>query len=295
MENKKTSGANTTSTRATSKKTSAPKKEINTEVQEPVSQELETPAFTTADFKEPAKPSWEIKDRFYYLTNNMSPLTFKLKCRNIFWFDEDKGYERELLYTRNQKTVFVDEMVGRKMLAHVVFRNGVLMVPKNMQTLQKLLSIYHPYKGIFYAERDEVAIAEDQMDMIELELDALNAARDMDIDQAEAILRVEIGSAVSKMSSKELKRDLMLFAKRNPALFLNLANDENIELRNKGIKAVEAGIIRLSSDQRTFTWASTGRKLMTVPFDEHPYSALAQWFKTDEGMEVFNSIEKRLA
>jgi hypothetical protein len=37
------------------------------------------------------------------------------------------------------------------------------------------------------------------------------------------------------------------------------------------------------------------RKLMTVPFDEHPYSALAAWFKTDEGMEVYKAcIEKRL-
>ena len=33
---------------------------------------------------------------------------------------------------------------------------------------------------------------------------------------------------------------------------------------------------------------------MTVPFDEHPYSALAAWFQTDEGLEVFNNIEKRL-
>ena len=33
---------------------------------------------------------------------------------------------------------------------------------------------------------------------------------------------------------------------------------------------------------------------MTVPFDENAYSALAAWFKTDEGMEVYRSIEKRL-
>jgi len=33
---------------------------------------------------------------------------------------------------------------------------------------------------------------------------------------------------------------------------------------------------------------------MTVPFDEHPYSALAAYFKTDEGMEVLGAIEKRL-
>jgi hypothetical protein len=33
---------------------------------------------------------------------------------------------------------------------------------------------------------------------------------------------------------------------------------------------------------------------MNIPFDEHPYSALAAWFKTDEGMEIYNSIDKRL-
>jgi len=41
-------------------------------------------------------------------------------------------------------------------------------------------------------------------------------------------------------------------------------------------------------------WGSTGRKLMVIPFDEHPYTALAHWFKTDEGMEIYSNIEKRL-
>ena len=127
-----------------------------------------------------------------------------------------------------------------------------------------------------------------------MEIEALMIARDLDIDLAEAVMRVEIGSRVSEMSSKELKRDLLLYAKRNPGLFLELVNDENVSLRNTGIKATEMGILKLSSDQRTFTWGSNDRKLMNVPFDEHPYSALASWFKTDEGMEVFSSIEKRL-
>ena len=96
------------------------------------------------------------------------------------------------------------------------------------------------------------------------------------------------------MSSKELRRDLLVYAKKNPRLFLELVNDENVQLRNFGIKATEMGIIKLSSDQRTFIWGSNDRKLMTVPFDEHPYSALAAWFKTDEGMEIYSNIEKRL-
>jgi hypothetical protein len=126
-----------------------------------------------------------------------------------------------------------------------------------------------------------------------MEADAILMARQIDIDLAEAIMRVEKGSEVSKMSSKELKRDLLLFARNNPKLFLELANDDNVVLRNFGIRAVEEGILKLSSDQRNFLWASTDRKIMTVPFDEHPYTALAHWFKTDEGMEIYSNIEKR--
>ena len=124
--------------------------------------------------------------------------------------------------------------------------------------------------------------------------EALKIAKDLDIDMVEAIMRVEIGSKVSELSSKELKRDLLLYAKRNPILFLELVNDDNVELRNFGIKATELGIIKLSQDQRTFSWGSNDRKLMNVPFDEHPYTALAHWFKTDEGMEIYSNIEKQL-
>ena len=86
----------------------------------------------------------------------------------------------------------------------------------------------------------------------------------------------------------------MLFAKQKPYLFVELANDDNVQLRNIAVRAVEAGIISLSPDQRTFTWASNGRKLINVPFDENPYSAFAAFLKTDEGVEIYKSIEKKL-
>jgi len=151
-----------------------------------------------------------------------------------------------------------------------------------------------PDNGKVYEEFDTVQIAVDELQDLELEVEALTAAKTLDIDIAEAVMRVELGSEVSKMSSKELKRDLLLFAKNNPSLFLELVSDDNVQLRNFGIKATEANILKLSEDQRNFTWASNGRKVMTVPFDEHPYSALAAFFKTDEGMEIYSNIEKRL-
>jgi len=241
---------------------------------------------------------WEFKDRNYYLLGNKSPLTYTIPTRHsrrypLVWFDENKGYERELRYATNQHSIFVDEQQGQVTLRHVIFDNGHLMVPKEKRNLQEFLE-HHPHNGVVFKEFDPIVQAEDEFENLELEVAAMNIAYDMDIEQAEAILRVEQGSGVSKLSSKELRRDLLLFAKRNARLFINLSEDENVILRNFGINAVEANIISLSQNQKVFSWASNGRKLMNVPFDEHPYTALASWFKTDEGLEVYKSIEKKL-
>ena len=245
------------------------------------------------------KPKWEIKDRTYFLLHDQAPLTYRLGSRHstrypLLWFDAEKNEQRELRYASNQNSPFVDEQKGEAAMGHIVFEDGTLFVPKEKQNLQKLLSLYHPRKGSVYQEYEPVKMAAFEVDDLNLEIDALIFAKQIDIDHAEAILRVEKGSSVSNMSSKEIKRDLLLMAKKNPKAFLAIANDENVGLRNVGIKAVEQHIVKLSQDQRTFTWGSNDRKLMTVPFDENPYSALAAWFKTDEGVEVFKTIEKKL-
>ena len=257
---------------------------------------VEQPKVETPKTKkvEPKKPKWEIKNRIYYLKGRKKPLSRSIKSSNLYWFDEEKGYERELKYCENQRTPFVDEMQGDQRLSHIIFRNGTLFVEKEKTVLQKLLSLYHPDRDRLFYEHKPAEIAEQQIDRLELEADAIILARNIDIDLAEAIMRVEKGSSVSQMSSKELKRDLLVFARRNPDLFLELAADDNVQLRNFGIKAVELGIIKLSTDQRKFLWGSNDRPIMTVPFDEHPYTALAHWFKTDECMERYANIEKRL-
>ena len=261
-----------------------------------VTQVVEQPKKETMvmETPKPKKDIWEVKDRSYYLTKGQTPLSKIMKSSAIYYFDEELGYERELKYCQNQKTCFVDEMKGDQRLDHIIFRNGALFVPKQKVTLQKLLSLYHPFRDKIYSEWKPQVAAQSEVEIIEIEIEALNAASNMDVDMAEAIMRVELGSKVSEMSSKELKRDLFIYAKRNPVLFLELVNDENVVLRNFGIKATEMGILKLSHDQRTFSWGSNDRKLMNIPFDEHPYSALAAWFKTDEGMEIYSNIEKRL-
>ena len=271
--------------------------EVKADIVEEEIKEPETKSLITKDMKIEEKNignEWEIKDRQYYLLGNQDAIVRIVRSKSIYYFDEELGYERELKLTSNQKSPFVDEFKGPERLEHIVFRDGVLNVPQNKQVLQKLLSLYHPQKGIVYDEVNNEAEAKDELSTMELELEAMNTAMQMDIDLAEAIVRTDVGSAVSSMTSKEIKRDLMLLAKKNPSLFLELANDENISIRNLGIKAVEKGLIKLSGDQRTFLWGSNSRKLITVPFDENPYSALAAYFKTDDGFDVYQQVAKML-
>ena len=239
--------------------------------------------------------NWEIKDRTYVLKNGMSPLTYKIKSSNIIWFDEKEGVNKEIRYATNQRSLFVDEQDGFAKLEHIIFADGTLYVPRNKPLLQQLLSVYHPGKNIKYEEVDFVKEAVDEIDLIELELEALKLVQELDIEHLEAILRTEIGSEVTSMSSKEIKRDCYMFARNEPKLFIEVANDEDIKLRNLANRCVEAGIVKLTDDNTVFKWATNSKKIMTVPFDEHPYAAFARFLKTDEGVDVMKAIEKKLS
>ena len=75
------------------------------EVEQPQIQEevvVETPPVVEqpkATRKEPTNKKtndgWEIKDRVYYLKGK-KPLSHMIRSANIYWFDENKGFEREL-------------------------------------------------------------------------------------------------------------------------------------------------------------------------------------------------------
>jgi len=239
--------------------------------------------------------NWEVKDRTYVLKGGLSPLTYTIKSKGILWFDEDKKINREIRYATNQNSLFRDEQDEFARLSHITFRNGVLYVPRTDVMLQQLMSIYHPKKDDLYEEIDEVQEAIDEVETIECELQAMKLVQELDIEHLEAILRTEIGSDVSKMSSKEIKRDCYLFAKNNPKLFIEVANDEDIKLRNLANRCVEAGIVHLTDNNTVFKWASNGKKILTVPFEEHPYTAFARFFKTDEGVDVMKAIVKKLS
>ncbi len=237
---------------------------------------------------------WEIKDRTYLLNKEDSPLTYRVNTTNITLFDEQEKINRKVRYAKNQKSLFVDEQDGTATLDHVIFQDGALFVPRNNPKLQILLSHLHPKSGKIWVELNPQKDAEDELEIFENEMEATGLAASLDLEHLEAIMRTELGSSVSDLSSKELKRDAYIFARKNPGLFLELANDEDIKLRNLANRVVEIGLVVLTDDNTVFKWASNSKKLFTVPFGDNPYASLAQWFKTDDGADALTAILKKI-
>ena len=242
--------------------------------------------------------TWELRDRIYVLKGGATPVNYILRSRHhinkpLQYFDGTMS--RSLRYASNQTTIFEDEQMGDVTLPAIIFKDGKLIVPKENTLLQQFLSLYHPDRDKVYFEFDANKSAKEEVQNVELELEAMTLAKDMDIENLEAIARVAIDGNVSEMASNEIRRDMLIYARNNPEEFIELTNDENITLRNAAVRAVEMGVIKIGDDQRTVSWVKGKKgKIITVPYGENVYSALAVYFKTDEGLDVLQKITNQL-
>ena len=241
----------------------------------------------------------ELKNKVFILKGGVTPVNYILRSRHsankpLQYFDEEIRAYRSLRYASNQISIFEDEQIGDVSLPAIIFSNGRLDVRKEDQVLQEFLE-KHPDNGKVFVEFDPGAQAEKELDRVELELEAMSAVRDLDFEDLEAIARSVIKGRINNMTSKEIKRDMLMWAKANPERFMSLLNDENLKLRNLAIRAVEAGVIMVDQDQRTVKWGKGKKeKIVTVPYGENVYSALGAYFKTDEGLDVMQKIANEL-
>lgn len=243
--------------------------------------------------------SKEISDKLYVLKRRTFPISFMLASRNttrrsLLYFDTKTNTNRPLRYAVNQKSPFEDEQDGNFILEPIIFDDGLLSVPKENQVLQMFLA-YHPDNGSVFEEVDTKRDASVQIDNINIQLDAQLAARELDIATAEAIARVMMGTRVDRLSSEELRRDLMLFARNNPFDFLQLLNDPELKLQNIAVKALQDGTFVLKNKNRDifFNLQDNKKKLMGVPFGEDPTRLLASWLQSNDGLETYEYLSKK--
>jgi hypothetical protein len=238
-------------------------------------------------------------DKTYKLTRGAAPLSYMLCSKHtrrkpLLYFDESEGVNKPLRYARNQKSPFEDEQDGNAILEPIIFEDGFLHVRKENQVLQEFLSL-HPDNGTLFMEVNTEKDAQAELEKVDVEVDALIAARSLDINRAEQIARGALSLKTEKMTSAEIKRDILLFARQYPKDFLDVLNDPMLELISKVYDFFSNGLLSYRNNKDVhFNFKGNKKKMLTVPFGETRDYIVASYLQSDDGIETLKMLEGKL-
>ena len=244
------------------------------------------------------KKKTQYVDKAYKLTRDAAPLSYMLPSHHsrrfpLLHFDQETGVNRPLRYATNQKSPFEDEQDGNAILEPIIFEDGFLFVRKENQVLQQFLH-FHPQKGSIFVEVDKAKEASEELDYVEMEINALIEAKNLTLEKRVSLARVLLGSSVDKMSSPEIKRDILLFAKNNPIEFLEALDDPMIEIEDNVSQFVSNGFLEIKDKAVMMKTGKKSVRLMGLPFGEEPLYVIASFMQSDEGLPTYKALLKRL-
>ena len=230
-----------------------------------------------------------------------NPLSYTLASRNhprfpLMYFDETKNQNRPLRYAVNQKSPFEDEQDGNAIMEPIIFEDGFLSVPRTNPVLQEFLH-YHPLNGVVFTEIDDEKEAKDEVEDLNVEIDALIEARRLTLDQLETLTRVMFGKDPSTISTAELKRDILVFAKNDPKAFLTTLNDPELQYQAKVRLFFEQKLLTLRNNDREvwFNTPTNRKKMVSIPFGEDYYEVAGHFLSSDEGLDALKMLEANLS
>jgi len=239
-------------------------------------------------------------DKQYRLKRDVAPLCFMLNSHHnkrspLLYFDEETGTNRPLRYARNQKTPFEDEQDGNAIMEPVIFEDGFLNVERTNPVLQHFLAI-HPANGMIFEEIDDAKDASEELEIEELILDAQILARDLDIATLETLGRVLLGRDINKLTTVELRRDILVYSRNYPGDFIDALNDPALQIQDDVVKFFSNNLLGLRNKQRDvyFNLPTNNKKMLTVPFGEDAYDIVASYLQTDEGVETYKLLKRML-
>ena len=236
----------------------------------------------------------------YRLLRDVAPLSFMLSSHHnhrspLLYFDEEKGINRPLRYARNQRSPFEDEQDGNAIMEPIIFEDGFLRVERNNQVLQEFLSL-HPANGNVFEEVNDAKDAAEELEIQETILDAQLLARELSTSKLEMVCRVLIGAQADKMSTAELKRDILVYARHNPLEFIDILNDPSLQMYDDVVQIFANNLLSKRNKGRDvyFNLKDNKTKILTVPFGEDANDIMASYFQTDDGIETYKLLKQML-
>ena len=171
----------------------------------------------------------------------------------------------------------------------------MLTVDRSNQVLQKFL-YYHPQNGNVFEEVNREVDAAQELEEARMELDAQVLAMELPMEKMITVCRVFIGNAVDRMSTPEIKRDLLMFAKTRPEELIDIINDPMLELQDTIMKFFDNNLLKFSKGSKEvwYNLKSNKKKMLNVPHNTDPYYIIGSYLQSDDGIEMFKILKKAL-
>ena len=131
---------------------------------------------------------------------------------------------------------------------------------------------------------------------MESQLNAQIAAKELSLEKLIAVGRILIGGAVNKMSTAELKRDILLFAQSEPETFMEVLEDPDLTFEDEVRQFFNEKLLTFRNKNKDvyFNIPGNKKKMLTIPFNEDPYHIVSSYLKSDDGLEVYKGLIKLL-
>jgi hypothetical protein len=222
----------------------------------------------------------------YYIAHKDTPR------KRLLYYDEETNANHPLRYARNSRSPFQDDQDANVIVEPIVFEDGFLTVARTNPVLQSFL-YYHPMNGIVFEEVDKEKEAKDEVEDLNMEVDALIQARNLTIEQLEMMTRVLFGKDPTTITTAELKRDVLVFAKSYPADFLQAFNDPELKYQAKIRSFFEDKLLAVRNNGREiwFTTPTNKKKMCSVPHNNDPYDFAGHFLQSDEGLDSLKMLE----
>ena len=104
-----------------------------------------------------------------------------------------------------------------------------------------------------------------------------------------------MGGAADNMTTPELRRDVLIYAKNSPEDFLETVQDPQLELYGDVVTFFNKTWLILKNNGKDvyFNLPKNKNKLLSVPFGEDHYFIVASFFQDDDGIETYKLLKKK--
>lgn len=231
--------------------------------------------------------------RIYKAKSNKGGISWLLKSRGIFVYDEDTKRTREMRYCPGEKSIWADEQSEVAVVKPIHFQNKTLIVPSTNKNLIEILD-RHPSNsrngGTEFFELNPKKEADEALKKKFLLNDAITLIKNKDYTD---LLAVAIHFRINpEASSGEIKNNLVNIAEKDPQKFLDAFDDETVRMKALLYQARKFRVI--SERKQGLFWEDTGKIILSIPEGQEPIAMTARFLQTENGLATKEELEKQL-